>query len=272
MNIYRSKYLSYALWRIVLTNPRLRRVLQNIFYPNTSNFRNLLGASVFINSQKELGYYRATKSALSNVVFRDEVPKLMALMSLIRTGTTFVDCGANVGLWSAQFAKMGAIVKDLKVMAFEANSDTFSRLKKTCDQFTNVQCFNVALSDSARTLDMVEGAVSGVFGVHESDFQIARKSHKVQALPLDDFLADARDIVMKVDVEGHEWEVVKGAERVIKSGNLRAILLDGILERNKAVMLAFLADHNFSIYDCDTLQRYSGGTDRVLAIRAAGDF
>jgi FkbM family methyltransferase len=269
VNFFENEYSGYLVWRFILKKPRLRLWLQGMLYPHKTEFAKILGADIFIDTQKELGYYRAARNVRSNIVTWQEAPKQMALMTQIRAGTTFVDCGANVGLWSAQVGRMAAIVPGLRVLAFEANPDTFARLQRTCAALPGVRCFNVALSDKARTLAMVGGAASGVFGVHESEFQIGDRVQQIQALPLDDFLGDELiDLVLKVDVEGHELEVVKGAAKALARGAVRAILLDGILDRNRAELLALLTGHGFQLYDCDSLQPHSGDGDRVLAIRA----
>lgn len=268
MNFFKNKYIGYLVWRFILKNPRFRLVLQGLLYPHRTEFAKILGANVFIDTQKELGYYRASRIVRSNIVTLQEAPKQLALMTQIRAGTTFVDCGANVGLWSAQVGRMATIVPDLHVLAFEANPDTFARLQRTCAALPGVRCFNVALSDKARMLDMVGGAASGVFGVHESEFQIGDQVQQIQAVPLDDFLGEElTDLVLKVDVEGHELEVVKGAAKALARGAVRAILLDGILDRSRAELLALLAGHGFRLYDGDSLQPHSGDGDRVLAIR-----
>jgi len=268
VNFFKNKYIGYLVWRLILKNPRLRLKLQGWLYPHRTEFAQILGAGVFIDTQKELGYYRAARIVRSNIVTWQEAPKLLALMTQIRAGTTFVDCGANVGLWSAQVGRMSTILPDLQVLAFEANPDTFTRLQRTCEALPGVRCFNVALSDAPRTLDMVGGAASGVFGIHQSEFQIAGEVQKIQARPLDDFLGeDLTDLVLKVDVEGHELEVVKGAAKALARGAVRAILIDGILEASRTELLALLTGHGFRLYDCDSLTPHVGDGDRVLAIR-----
>lgn len=267
MNLYANRYTKYFVWRVFQTNPRLRRIVQSAFFKKGAGYVNLFGAPVYVDYQKEIGYYRASKSVSHNVVSRDEIPKIINFASILRDETVFVDCGANVGLWTAHIAKLNAVHRGLRVIAIEANPDTFRRLHKTADNFSNVECVNAALSDKARTLEMYGGAVSGIFGIYNTHFQIKDRPIRIEALPLDDLIkSDMRDIVLKIDVEGHEYEMVMGAEQAIKRGVVRAILLDGIHKSNRARTLAFLRQQGYRLYECDSLRSLPEGDDRVLAV------
>ena len=55
-----------------------------------------------------------------------------------------------------------------------------------------------------------------------------KHDHEVDAVPLDDLLGDTTGpiAVCKIDVEGAEWEVLKGAQRLIASGRLPLLILE----------------------------------------------
>jgi FkbM family methyltransferase len=221
MNVYRNKFVSYLLWRFVLTQPRVRRLIQSMFYPDHEVAVTVLGANLTINPQKELGYWRAARNQQSNVVFQDEVPQMTALMSLLTDDCTFIDCGANVGLWTCNVARLRAVHPQLRVMAFEANPDTFERLQKSISSFDNVNAFCCALSDGERELQMFEAAASGSFGVHYGSFQIAGSNRAIAAKPLDAFTDGLNNLILKIDVEGHELEVLRGASASFRRGAMR---------------------------------------------------
>lgn len=63
----------------------------------------LFGAPLRVNKQKEIGYVRAYKNTKSNVVFRDEGAPLINLALILSPTDTFVDIGANVGLYINHF-------------------------------------------------------------------------------------------------------------------------------------------------------------------------
>src|ERR1700685_3926462 len=58
----------------------------------------------------------------------EERVELAALKSLLKPGDTFVDCGANLGLWTLAAAPL--VGEQGKVIAFEANPDTVRRLRE----------------------------------------------------------------------------------------------------------------------------------------------
>jgi len=268
MNVYGNRVFRYLLWRFVLTQPRLRRFIQSIFYPNREVAVTVLGANLTINPQKELGYWRAAKNQQSNVVFQDEVPQMMAFTSLLSNDCTFVDCGANVGLWTCNVARLRAVHRDLRVLAFEANPDTFSRLQKSISAFDNVKAFCCALSDRERQLQMFEAAASGSFGVHYGAFQIAGSDQAIAARPLDAFTDGLNNMVVKIDVEGHELEVLRGAGASFRRGAIRAVLVDGFpREAEQGILQALAAGGLTHALNGRTLRPFQAGDHSVLATR-----
>lgn len=180
MNIYSNRAISYLIWRLILRNPRLRRMVTEWLVPNKDETINLIGNSIRINRIEEIGYWRAAKSQFSNVVFRDEVPTLMRLLGLIQPNTTFVDCGANVGLFSATVSHLQKIYCQLRIYSFEPHPHTFKRLTATLEG-TRTEIRNFALSNREGTLEVFEGATSGVFGVAstQSHFQISTSKTEI---------------------------------------------------------------------------------------------
>ena len=268
MNIYGHKTLSYLLWRYVLRQPRLRRVLQRLVYPNKETAVTLLGADLTIHTQKELGYWRAAQNQLSNIVFRDEVAHIMSVASLVDNDVTFVDCGANVGLWTCNIARLNALYPQLRVLAFEANPDTFARLEKSVSSFCNVRAICMALSDVPGEIRMFEAAGSNAFGAHPKHWHIPTESRVIPALPLDTFLGGIDNIVMKVDVEGHELSVLKGAEAAQRRHAFKAVFIDGFAAGDEAEILQWFVRAGLrSVLNGRTLRPFQTGDATVLAIR-----
>ena len=270
MNLYRSRIASYLIWRLVLCNPGFRRRLQSVLIRDRTETRTLIGAPVCMNARSEIGYWRAATQQTANVLFRDEVPQMLTVASLLGEGSVFVDCGANVGLWSANMARLRGVHRGLRILAFEANPDTFARLQRTLAGVAGASAHNVALSDRTRTLEMAEGAVSGVFGVEGGDFKIAGTARAVAARPLDEFLTGERDIVMKIDVEGHELEVLQGAGEALARGRVRAVYIDGYDKAKGAAIAAMLEGHGFRLLNGRTLAPFAAGDYAILAIKTGG--
>jgi FkbM family methyltransferase len=271
MSLYRNKLVDFLIWRLVFRNPKFRYYLQRLIYPNKEMFVRLGGAEVFINSQREIGYYRAARIQEASIVFRDELPQIIPIISLLEDDMTFVDCGANVGFWTANIARLSVIFRRLTVLSFEPNPETFSRLRKTVEHFKNVTVHNLAVSNRECTLTMMEGAVSGVFGVNNMDFfQIADATREVPGKPLDTFAAQLHGrVIIKIDVEGHELEVLQGAKSILQSGVVKAIYIDGMQKRDEEAILSILQELGMTLLDGRTLLPFERGNFALLALNPA---
>jgi FkbM family methyltransferase len=211
--------LNFLIDRLVIKRPAVRRALTRLLWQDKSSFLQLLGADIFANTIRENGYYRAEKSARSASLWRDEIPVLLNLAMLLDDGDTFIDVGANVGIYSAVLARCVRLGHSVRFYAFEANPDTFLRLTKTLEQ-TPVEAINLALSDHRGTLSFVDGAVSHVFTTVEnaSAYNLRDSVTSVPCERLDQVGIVGQSIVLKIDVEGQEKQVLSGRADYSKRG------------------------------------------------------
>jgi FkbM family methyltransferase len=140
-----------------------------------------------------------------------------ALMAEIRTGDTFVDVGAFIGLYAVA---VGLRLRGTgKVVAFEPDRRSFSLLKKHMklnglEAQAELHC--AAVSDQAGECAFLENGLQARI-VTSADH---RDTRKVSVVTLDEVFAGRRVDVLKVDVEGFEEMVLRGAR-----GNLRTVAL-----------------------------------------------
>jgi FkbM family methyltransferase len=140
------------------------------------------------------------------------------------------DVGANEGHWSAfaLSANPGA-----RIFAFEPHPRTYERL---ASRLPGARCFAVGVGERAgvRTLhDYADGAGSGhasfVEGVIETVHRREAALWQVVVATLDDLAAaegvDRIDL-LKVDVEGMELAVLRGAQRLLERGAVKRILFE----------------------------------------------
>lgn len=125
----------------------------------------------------------------------------------------FVDCGANIGLWS--LIALENIKGEGNVYSFEPNPKLFKRLKK------NLEFNNVHRKCNSYQLGLSSKSNSAFLYLDENHHQMGSlhnntKKNKiyVELRTLDSFRLDRIDGI-KLDVEGHELEVIKGALRTI---------------------------------------------------------
>jgi FkbM family methyltransferase len=133
---------------------------------------------------------------------------------LVEPGDTCVDVGANVGVHTVRLARLAG--RGGRVIAFEPDPEVVQRTRRnvSLNDLANVRVINAAVGE--RTGEM------RLFRPGPSDTNRARASlthHRyltgatatVPVTTLDDVLAGAPVALIKIDVEGHEDAVLRGA-------------------------------------------------------------
>lgn len=119
----------------------------------------------------------------------------------------FLDIGALHGIFSMVFTELN---EDSKAYAFEPSHHAFDILKHNADNSKNVKAFKRAISDDYGVLIMKEEWDHYVISTKEED------GHIVKCLSGDTFCEDIDPVdVIKIDVEGMEFQVLKGLAKTI---------------------------------------------------------
>ena len=131
-------------------------------------------------------------------------------------GGVAVDVGASVGFITARLARRVDLV-----IAVEPHPERFEFLKRNIEAngLTNVVCVNSAAGSSEGRLELFD--VDPSLGPHPLDVSHRKGGGREFTVPLgrlDHLVGDvAGDVVfIKIDVEGYEAEVLRGAERVLE--------------------------------------------------------
>ena len=132
----------------------------------------------------------------------------------VKQHRTVIDIGGHIGIsvacWSPLFEK---------VIAFEPMVDHYECLLKNTADLANVEAYNCAIGNESKTLRGAykSGKNSGSFQLIDDDKQVKRdtKVYEIPTRTLDEFDFDHVDLI-KVDVEGWEFEVLQGAVETIK--------------------------------------------------------
>lgn len=137
------------------------------------------------------------------------------LLADVRSRLFFAECAVDVGAHVGNHALYFAHVLGLRTIAFEPNPATYDHL------VANVQ--SNGLAEICRTRNAAVGALAGkVRAVAASDRNSgmatveADSAGSVAMVTLDDeVLSEPRIDVVKIDVEGWELDVLRGAEQVL---------------------------------------------------------
>jgi len=137
-------------------------------------------------------------------------------------GDVFIDIGAHVGKYTMQAAKI--VGDNGKVIAVEADPITFKALSDgiIANGFRNVVALNIAIYDKECEVALHSVPIDGKTEMGKGFTSVKRyvgPSVFVKAKPLD-FIVNtlnlARVNFIKIDVEGAELEVLKGARKTIE--------------------------------------------------------
>lgn len=146
-------------------------------------------------------------------------PELTYLAKMLRPGTTFVDAGANIGIYSVVASKI--VGETGRVISFEPSVQTFPLLRKNIalNHLKNVNAFPLALSDRWGSTKLYHGP-SACLNSFARDSSWRGESEEVMTESLDQVLAETgieQVDLIKIDVQGAEELVLQGAIRTIRS-------------------------------------------------------
>jgi FkbM family methyltransferase len=150
--------------------------------------------------------------------YGEHEPDITALFRrLVSPGSTVLDVGANVGYFSILARELGA-----SVHAFEPNPLVRALLTRSVSLGPGgIEVVPVACSDheGAMLLYLAEPGNTGMTSLTAPTSVSAERRREVEVIKLDDYVraAGLRPDVVKIDVEGHEREVLAGAEWMLET-------------------------------------------------------
>lgn len=178
--------------------------------------------------------------------FYTKEPETLAWQESFKDGEAFFDVGANIGLYSLFCASLHP---NSQIYAFEPMPKNFIRLMQNVELngFTNIHCFNVAM-DRKTDLNTIyipcdEAGQTGAqieMAVDENGTAFAAEAeYLIQHWTFDDFTVQGFDTStsgdgikkeknyhIKIDVDGHEKEIIQGMEWEIINKNPKSILIE----------------------------------------------
>ena len=156
-----------------------------------------------------------------------ELREVEFAMTCARDGGVILDVGANIGFYTVACARAAGARGH--VIAVEPGPQTFAKLTATCAYLglSNVTLLNVAASSRAGTGQLLNEPHGRDVHQHLADSRLHEGAHcvTVETRPLDDICGDPGAVTLvKIDVEGHEVEVLSGAARILANGRARLIV------------------------------------------------
>ena len=157
--------------------------------------------------------------------YRNDPGEIAYLFSKIKKGDKVFDIGAHKGAYLYYMSKL--VGKSGKVYAFEPQSLLYEYLLTIKALFSSeIILENLALSDSSKEQVLnipahknENKSSPGASLSNNFEGQKIIKTELIQSVSLDEYCkhSNIRPDFLKIDVEGHELEVLKGAAEILKS-------------------------------------------------------
>ena len=188
-------------------------------------------------------------------------PSKSNLYSAIKSGDTVLDIGSNVGEVLMNISKI--VGNKGMVHGFEPDFENYKRLSKnlSLNEFENIKVNNIGLSyengfGTSEINNIRNKGMNSISQVMEDD----KNEHSFEILTLDNYInktnISSLDFI-KIDVEGYEFNVLKGAESALKKykPTLFIELDDNNLKKTNhtaSELVSLLEDYNYSIKNVNT--------------------
>jgi FkbM family methyltransferase len=138
------------------------------------------------------------------------------MKSHLRPGSTLLDVGANIGLFSIEGAT--AVGSSGNVIAIEAAPPHAQTIRDAAalNRLQNIEVVPAAVgsSEGAAILTLPE---KGNYGMYTLGSVAGERSFQVPVRRIDDIVAGRRVDFIKIDIEGSEYQALLGAVQTLKS-------------------------------------------------------
>lgn len=196
---------------------------------------------------------------------------------LARPGATIIDVGANLGLYTVLLSKLTG--EQGQVIAFEPDPALFRQLQENCvlNGCANVRAFNSAVGRQADRLHLQKlVANTGDNHLSREPSKFFRQTIAVDVVKLDDVLRDVRPDLLKIDVQGWEYEVLQGADQLLAANPHAELYLElwpaGLTRAGSTVtdLIQWLQARNFELYLAESMKRLDESALASLANEIRG--
>ena len=205
-----------------------------------------------------------------------EFPDMAYLLHSLSAADLFADIGSNVGAYTL----LACAVRGASGYCFEPVPETYKRLMDNIrlnDLCGRVTAMNIGLADKEGELAFTTGenCMNHVVAEGESPGEVI----KVKVRTLDEVLGGQSPAMLKIDVEGFESLVLKGADKTLQNPTLHSVImeLNGSGTRygfSEDAIVATMKEYGFETFEYEPFSKkltsMNGGrhaTENTLFIR-----
>lgn len=238
--------LSFALRLSRLSKPQyircpgqlLRRLLRTVQAPTPTTVPLPWGSTLRIDPSEAIG----------NAIWREGVYDLCVtetVSRLLSPGGIGVDVGANIGYITTLMQRRAGPTG--QVYALEPHPDVVSTLRSNVDPAgAPVEIIEAGASCAAGTATLTVPVTISGSHIGESNGSREGQTFSIRTTTLDAILSNVDIDVLKLDVEGHELQVLEGARRLLDRERITTIVFEDHLGFESDVV-ALLRRHGYEV-------------------------
>tara|TARA_Y100000768_G_scaffold374805_1_gene344908 strand:- start:500 stop:1414 length:915 start_codon:yes stop_codon:yes gene_type:complete len=259
--VIKSNFLTLVLQKY-LEKRDIRELKNNFFYYLFFRIiRNFLSYDLIIKIYNFKVYGSIKKNKTSHFLLKkcefgdyhelNTIKKFSSKKKLL-----FVDCGCNYGFYSFYAASLSIENEIISIEASKKTLDEFSK-NLNLNRFKNINFFHNAVSNSiGESISFQESINDWESSQTHNNFEF-RSELNVKSITIDsllqEYVLNEYFVIIKLDVEGNEINVIKGALEIIKKSDpLIIIEFSKFIFDNKdniVYLKNFLNKYDYSIYD-----------------------
>lgn len=204
-----------------------------------------------------------SRSIVYDKIWEPETTKL--IKNIIHEGDVGIDLGANIGYFTMLMANL--VGTSGKIFSFEPEPQNFEILQKNIKQnhLKNVVANQSAIGDINGKIKLYLSNTNAgwhkVFPKQFIDYEVSDKNIDVKICSLDKEFIDKKIDFIKMDIEGYEWNAIKGGKKILEENHDVKLIFEFFpmaLRANNVkpdTVLTYLLDIGFHIYAIDENMR-----------------
>lgn len=143
-----------------------------------------------------------------------------------KEGDVVFDVGANDG---RTVHRLMQHLPSPRIVAFEPVAETFAKLADETHRYPTVERFRLALGSESGYREIFVGEHAALNSLYR-EWSASDRSETIEMVTLDEFLREEgrteRIHLLKIDAEGHDLEVLKGAAETLRAGLVDVIMVE----------------------------------------------
>lgn len=173
------------------------------------------------------------------------------LQKCIKSGMTVCEIGANIGYYALQEADLVGLGW---IIAFEPVPSNIKLLDEaiSINRVRNIELHEMAVGEFNGKINVNISANSNLCAIEgKAEGRDYKSKIIVPMITLDSFFAHRKSPdILRMDVEGFEFEIIKGSKELLKRGDPMIIFMEvhfDLLGKNVKPMLQILKDNGFKV-------------------------